>query len=172
MVADGSSPFPQQPAICTHFFSFHVCKIHFNTVPPFNPKSFSCNFSHQNTDIALSPISATCLAHLILRDLINLTMSGEQYKAWSSRLCNFVQPPFISSLVRPNIALSALFPYILSQCYSVTARGRDSHPYKTAGEIVLLCMLLSLYPQRDEKCFIEIVIRSSDHSVARKARKR
>ena len=65
-----------------------------------------------------------------------------------------------------------LFRYILSQCCSVTARGRVSHPYKTAGETVMLCILLCLYPQRDEKCYTENVIWTRDGSVARRARKR
>jgi len=53
-----------------------------------------------------SPICATCLAHLILLDFITPTVLGEEYKSFSSSLCNLLHFPIISSLLGPNILLN------------------------------------------------------------------
>ena len=45
-----------------------------------------------------SPICATCPAHLILLDFITRTILGEQYKSFSSSLCNLLH----SQLVNKN----------------------------------------------------------------------
>jgi len=44
----------------------------------------------------LSPIRATCPAHLILIDLITRTMVGEDYRSLSSSLCSFLHSHVIS----------------------------------------------------------------------------
>ena len=61
-----------------------------------------------------SPIRATCPTHLILLDFINRTILGEEYKSFSSSLCNLLHSPVTSSLLGPNILLNTMFSNTLS----------------------------------------------------------
>src|SRR5215510_4130613 len=45
-----------------------------------------------------SPIHATCPSHLILLDLTTRTILGEEYKSFSSSLCNFLHSPLLNTL--------------------------------------------------------------------------
>src|SRR5215510_700523 len=78
-----------------------------------------------------SPIHATCPAHLILLDLTTCTTLGEEYRSFSSSLCNFLHSPVTSSLLGPNTLLSTLFSNTLSLCFSLNVSDQVSHPYKT-----------------------------------------
>jgi len=80
-----------------------------------------------------SPIRATCLAHLIVLDYITRTILGEEYRLFSSSLCNFLHSPVTSSLVGPNILLNTLFSNTLSLRSSLNVSDQVSHPYKTTG---------------------------------------
>ena len=53
-----------------------------------------------------SPIRATRLAQLILLDFITRTILGEEYKSFSSSLCNLLHSPVTSTLLDPNILLN------------------------------------------------------------------
>ena len=80
----------------------------------------------------LSPICATCLAHLILLYFIIRTILGEECRSLSSSLCSFLHSPVTSSLVGPDI----LQHPILSLRSSLNVSEQVSHPYKRAGKIV------------------------------------
>jgi len=50
-----------------------------------------------------SPIRATCPSHLILLEIITRTILGEEYKSFSSSLCNLLHSPLTSSVLGPII---------------------------------------------------------------------
>ena len=62
----------------------------------------------------ISPIHATCPAHLILLYLITRTIFGEQYRSLSSSLCSYLHSPVTSSILSPNVLPSTLFADTLS----------------------------------------------------------
>ena len=98
-------------------------------------------FPQRNT-VCTSPnvILATCLAHLILLDLITRRIFDEAYRSYSSLLCSLLHFPVTSSLLGPNIFLSTLFSNTLSLCSSLNVTDQVSHPY-TTGKITFLCIL-------------------------------
>ena len=89
-----------------HIPTSHLVEIHPNIHPstPRSPQwSLSLRFPHQDLITPLSPpIRATCTAHLILLDFITRTILGEEYKSFSSSLCNLLHSPVNSSLVGPK----------------------------------------------------------------------
>ena len=74
-----------------------------------------------------TPIRATCPAHLIL-DFITRTILGEEYRSFSSSLCNLLHSPVTSSLLGPNILLDTLFSNTLSFLFSLNISDQVSHP--------------------------------------------
>ena len=89
-------------------YPHHLLEIHPNIINPSTPRSpqwsLSLRFPHQDPIHPLSsPIRATCPAHLILIDFITRSILGEEYKSFSSSLCNLLHSPVTSSLLGPNI---------------------------------------------------------------------
>jgi hypothetical protein len=85
-----------------------------------------------------SPIRATCPTHLILLDLIIPIILSEENKLCSSSWCSFLHPPVTSPPFGPNVLLSTLFSNTLSLCSSLNVRDHVSHPYRTAGKIIVI----------------------------------
>ena len=88
-----------------------------------------------------SPIRATCPAHLILLNFITRTILGEEYKSFSSSLCNLLHSPVTSSLLGPNILLNTIFSNTLSFLSSHNVSDQVSHPHKT-GKIIVQYILI------------------------------
>ena len=92
----------------SHFLEIHPNIIHPSTSrsPQWSP---SLRFPHQDSIHPFSsPIRATCPAHLILFAFITRTILGEEYKSFSSSLCNLLHSPVTSSHLGP-INLSICF---------------------------------------------------------------
>jgi len=84
----------------------------------------------------LSPIGATCPAHLIFLDLITRKILGG-YRFLSFSLCSFLHSPVTSSLLDPNILLSTLFSNTLSLISYLNVSDQVSHACKTTGKIIV-----------------------------------
>ena len=81
-----------------HIPTSHLLEIHPNIIHPSTPRSPqwspSLRFPHQDPIHSLSsPIRATCPAHLILLDFNTRTILGEEYRSFSSSLCNLLHSP-------------------------------------------------------------------------------
>jgi hypothetical protein len=80
---------------------------------------------------------------------------GEQYRL-SSSLCSFFFHYLVtSSLLGPNILLNTVFSNTLCLLSSLHISDQVSHPYKTIGKIIFLCILIfkCLDSNREDKRF-------------------
>ena len=83
-----------------HIPTSHLLEIQPNIIHPSMPRSpqwsLSLQFSHQDPIHPLSsPIRATCPAQLILLDFITCTILGEEFKSFSSSLCNLLHSRYL-----------------------------------------------------------------------------
>ena len=130
-----------------HILTSHLLQIHLNIIHPSTPRSpqwfLPSGFPTKTLYTPLSsPISATCPAYLILLDFITRTILGEEYRSFSSSLCNLVHSPVTSSLLGPNILLNTMFSNTLIFLSSRRVNDQVSHPYKTTGKIIVLYILI------------------------------
>ena len=95
-----------------HIPTSHLLEIHPNIIHPSTPRSPqwspSSGFPSKTLYTPLSSlIRATCPAHLILLDFITRTVLGEDYKSFSSSLCN-LHSPVTSSLLGRNLGKASV----------------------------------------------------------------
>jgi len=86
-----------------------------------------------------SPIHATCPAHLTLLDFITRTILGEEYRSFSSSLCNLLHSPVPSSLLDQNI-LNTIFSNTLNFLSSLNVS--DHLVYNSALFLAHFCSFL------------------------------
>jgi hypothetical protein len=77
-----------------HVLVFDFCKVDFSTILSvprshkyFFPSGFLTEFY---VFLLISPMCAMCPIHFILSGLISTIIIGEEYKLWSSSVCNFL----------------------------------------------------------------------------------
>jgi hypothetical protein len=75
---------------------------------------------------------ATFPAHLIICDLVTVIFY-EEFKLWSSSVCNFLQPPVTLSLLDPNNLLNTLF---LNTCICLF-QDQVSDPFETTCKVIV-----------------------------------
>ena len=139
--------------------SSQFLKIHLNIILLSSPRNF--RFPRLNpvwTSPLLSPIRATCPAHLILPDVFTRTILGEEYRSLSSSLCSFLHSPVTSSFLGPIIFLKTLFSNTVSLRSSRNVSDQVSYPYTTTGKIIFLYIWISVILARkleDKSCYTE-----------------
>jgi len=79
---------------------------------------------------------------LYLMEQFTRTILGDEYKLFSSSLCNLLHSPVTLSLLGPNILLNTMFSNTLTFLSSSNVSDQVSHPYKTIGKIIVLYILI------------------------------
>ena len=108
-----------------HTPTSHFLKIHFNIhlLLCFPSGPFPSGFPTKTLYAPLlSPILATCRAHLILLGLVTRIICGEEYRSLSSSLWIFLHSLVTSCLVGPNKTVGTLFVFLWVSVHSTFTR--------------------------------------------------
>jgi len=140
MEPEGSLPHSQEPATCpyreparsspypqhyTSWRSILILPSHLCVGLPSGlfPSDFPTKTSYTPL---LSPIRATCPAHLIFIDFITRKILCEEYRSFSSSFCRFLHSLVTSSLLGPHIHLSTLFSNTFSLRSSLNENAQEN----------------------------------------------
>ena len=131
----------------------HLLEIHPNIIYPSTTRSpqwsLSLRFPHQDPIHPLSsPIRATRPAHLILLGFIIRTILGEEYKSFSSSLCNLLHSSVTSFciLVSLIILLKLQLPsnfYMERKTFALAEHKRKPQEESTLASFLARCSLQS-----------------------------
>jgi len=140
-------PFPalDQPSPCPtpHPTSWRFTLILFSHLFLGLPSGLLPQVSPLKNHVYTSPFPHTYyMLRPSLLDLITRIILGEKYISLSSSLSCFLHSPVTSSLLGLNIFLSTLFSNMLGIRSSLNVSENVSHPHKTSGKIIVLCILI------------------------------
>jgi hypothetical protein len=99
-------------------------------------------FPHQNSVYTFPLYMLHASPNLILLDLISWIIFHDELRSLSPSLCGLLHSPLTMSLLDSNILLSTYFWNTLSLFFSLNVNHLVSHPYKTTGRIIVLCVPL------------------------------
>jgi hypothetical protein len=112
--------------LSTPFHPHNLISFHTHTHTPRSPKwSHSIRFLHQKTvHICVSYVPHVPPIHPTRFDHPNIILFREEYKPWTSSLCNFLHCSVTSALLGPNTFLSTILSISLSLCCFLDVRDK------------------------------------------------